>query len=109
MYRSHRPGGWFPVVFWVFVYAVLIGCAVLFGSIGTKTGPVPASRGGTSSWSSGPARSHADDGKIYVTRTGECYHRSWCSSLDQSKIETTLEDALADGYRPCGRCHPPAE
>ena len=44
---------------------------------------------------------------VYTTRTGECYHRSSCSSLSKSCYETTLSQAVADGYRPCGRCHPP--
>lgn len=44
---------------------------------------------------------------VYTTRTGECYHRYSCSSLSKSCYETTLFQAVADGYRPCGRCHPP--
>lgn len=44
---------------------------------------------------------------VYTTRTGECYHRYSCSSLSKSCYETTLSQAIADGYRPCGRCHPP--
>ena len=50
----------------------------------------------------------ADDGStmVYITRTGECYHMGTCSYL-KSKIETTLADAVAQGYRPCSRCHPP--
>lgn len=42
---------------------------------------------------------------VYVTNTGECYHRSGCSYL-RSKIPISLEDAKA-GYRPCSRCQPP--
>lgn len=44
---------------------------------------------------------------VYTTRTGECYHRYSCSSLSKSCYETTLSQVVADGYRPCGRCHPP--
>lgn len=44
---------------------------------------------------------------VYTTRTGECYHRYSCSSLSKSCYETTLSQAVAAGYRPCGRCHPP--
>ena len=44
---------------------------------------------------------------VYTTRTGECYHRYSCSSLSKSGYETTLSQAVADGSRPCGRCHPP--
>ena len=44
---------------------------------------------------------------VYTTRTGECYHLGSCGSLSRSCYETTLAQAVADGYRPCGRCHPP--
>ena len=44
---------------------------------------------------------------VYVTKTGECYHRANCRSLRYSKYETTLSDAVADGYRPCRVCKPP--
>ncbi len=43
---------------------------------------------------------------VYITNTGECYHRYGCSYL-KSCIETTLEDAVYNGYRPCSRCNPP--
>lgn len=44
---------------------------------------------------------------VYTTRTGECYHRSSCSSLRKSKFPTTVSQAKRDGYRPCQRCYPP--
>ena len=43
---------------------------------------------------------------VYITRTGECYHRGNCSYL-KSKIETTLQKAVDGGYRACSRCNPP--
>lgn len=54
-----------------------------------------------------PALAADGDTIVYTTRTGECYHRRSCSSLSKSCYETTLAEAVADGYRPCGRCHPP--
>lgn len=42
---------------------------------------------------------------VYVTNTGECYHRGGCSYL-HSKIPISLADAKGS-YRPCSRCHPP--
>ena len=45
-------------------------------------------------------------GTVYLTRTGECYHRSWCSSLRKSRIPTTVYDARKRGYRPCRICNP---
>ena len=43
---------------------------------------------------------------VYITKTGECYHSSGCSSLRKSKIETTLKSAVDRGYRACSKCHP---
>lgn len=43
------------------------------------------------------------DGRVvYVTSTGEKYHYS--SSCAGSSIKTTLSDALAYEYEPCGKC-----
>ena len=53
---------------------------------------------------------HAADGStiVYYTRTGECYHNGWCSSLRRSKYETTLQDAVSNRrLRPCHDCNPP--
>ena len=43
---------------------------------------------------------------VYITNTGECYHRGTCSYL-KSKIETTKEKAQTMGLRACSRCRPP--
>ena len=42
---------------------------------------------------------------VYITRTGEKYHESWCSSLRKSKIPISLSEAEALGYEPCKNCH----
>lgn len=55
----------------------------------------------------GTAAAYNGNETVYITRTGECYHRERCSYL-KSCIETTLEDAVSMGYRACSRCHPPA-
>lgn len=49
----------------------------------------------------------ADSDTVYITKTGNCYHRSNCSSLRRSKIATTLKEAIADHYSPCSNCEPP--
>ena len=46
------------------------------------------------------------DTVVYITKTGECYHSSGCSSLKKSKIETTLQSAIDRGYRACSKCKP---
>lgn len=43
---------------------------------------------------------------VYITRTGECYHRSGCRYLRQSKIQITLDEAYYE-YRDCSVCDPP--
>ena len=43
---------------------------------------------------------------VYVTDTGECYHRASCGSLQYSKHPIPLSEARED-YRPCRRCRPP--
>lgn len=43
---------------------------------------------------------------VYITRTGEKYHRSGCRYLSQSCIQTNLNDAISDGFTPCKVCRP---
>lgn len=45
---------------------------------------------------------------VYVTRTGEKYHRDGCRYLRQSRIATTLKDAVTRGFGPCSVCKPPS-
>lgn len=42
---------------------------------------------------------------VYVTNTGEKYHKSNCSYLKKSKIQINLSEAKAQGYTPCSRCY----
>lgn len=44
--------------------------------------------------------------KVYITRTGEKYHRSGCRYLKYSSIEVELRDAKKSGYTPCSVCKP---
>lgn len=48
-----------------------------------------------------------DDILVHITNTGTRYHAAGCSSLNESDIEVTLEEAKALGLTPCGRCNPP--
>lgn len=43
---------------------------------------------------------------VYVTRTGEKYHRDGCRYLSKSQIPMSLQDAKASGYTPCSVCRP---
>ena len=44
---------------------------------------------------------------VFVTKTGEKYHYSWCHYLSKSKIEVMLGDAVARAFEPCSVCQPP--
>jgi cbb3-type cytochrome oxidase cytochrome c subunit len=43
---------------------------------------------------------------VYVTKTGEKYHRDGCRYLRQSRIPMSLKEA-ASRYGPCSVCKPP--
>lgn len=43
---------------------------------------------------------------VYITKSGEKYHRESCQYLRKSKIATTLADAKVRGYIPCSVCKP---
>lgn len=42
---------------------------------------------------------------VYITETGSKYHCSTCRTLKDSRIKTTLDSALSNGYTACGICH----
>jgi micrococcal nuclease len=44
---------------------------------------------------------------VYITNTGNKYHRAECESLSKSKIPMELKEAKAKGYEPCKVCDPP--
>lgn len=43
---------------------------------------------------------------VYITNTGEKYHRDGCRHLSKSKIPIDYADARAKGYAPCKVCSP---
>lgn len=48
---------------------------------------------------------------VWITRSGECYHREGCQHLRGSDFlwEVTLKEAVEMGLRPCKVCHPDEE
>lgn len=42
---------------------------------------------------------------VYITKSGEKYHRGGCSYL-KSRIPITIDDAIENGYTMCKRCKP---
>lgn len=45
---------------------------------------------------------------VYVTNTGNRYHREGCASLSRSKNPISPAEAIKAGYAPCKICMPPA-
>lgn len=43
---------------------------------------------------------------VYITNTGEKYHREGCRHLAKSKIAIKKSDAIAKGYGACKVCRP---
>ena len=43
---------------------------------------------------------------VYITETGEKYHKEHCRYLKNSKIEINLSKALYKKYVPCKVCKP---
>lgn len=44
---------------------------------------------------------------VFITKTGEKYHRDGCRYLSKSKIPIVLSAAKSKGYTPCSVCDPP--
>ncbi|MBW8384145.1 MAG: hypothetical protein K0M69_16695 [Youngiibacter sp.] len=53
-----------------------------------------------------PAPTEPEGTIVYITETGEKYHKGSCRFLSKSKIEISLEDAVKNGYEPCSVCKP---
>ena len=43
---------------------------------------------------------------VYITKTGDKYHRADCGYLSQSKIPIERAEAIKNGYTPCSKCKP---
>ena len=84
------------------VCAAIIATGIYFGLRHDRSESIRSS--GDSSYSG--ESSSSDDVIVYVTRTGQCYHRGSCSYLRSSKIPMKLNEAKRR-YRPCSRCGPP--
>lgn len=50
------------------------------------------------------AQAQQNERTVYITRTGNKYHKDGCRYLRQSKIAISLSDAQAQGYTACSIC-----
>ena len=46
------------------------------------------------------------DVKVYITKTGDKYHKGTCRYLRQSKISIPKKEAISNGYEACKVCKP---
>lgn len=53
-----------------------------------------------------PVSTSSSGGTVYITKTGEKFHRGSCSYLKKSKISISRSAAIAQGYTACSRCDP---
>lgn len=47
-----------------------------------------------------------EDGTVYITATGDKYHRGTCRYVSKSKIPKSCAWVKAHGYTPCSVCKP---
>lgn len=41
---------------------------------------------------------------VFITKTGECYHRLGCKYVSDNATMIYILDAIAEGYKPCSYC-----
>ena len=70
----------------------------------SSSGSLSSSSNSSSSSGSTSSTSDTQTVTVYITRTGEKYHRDGCRYLSQSKISISLSDAKAHGYTACSVC-----
>lgn len=46
------------------------------------------------------------DTTVYITKSGEKYHKAGCRYLSKSQIKTTKKEAIKNGYGACKVCKP---
>ncbi len=46
------------------------------------------------------------DATVYITKSGEKYHKAGCQYLKKSQIKTTKKEAVMNGYGACKVCKP---
>lgn len=69
--------------------------------------PLPAPEVAASQPVGKPPPSHGSAGlTVYVTRSGEKYHRANCSFARKGATAISVQDALDKGLTPCTRCKP---
>jgi competence protein ComEC len=74
---------------------------------GNKTVVVPVPVPSKEEITPAPVQPSKNDVTVYITDTGDKYHKDGCRYLKKSKIPIKLSEAKAKGYEPCKVCAPP--
>ena len=72
----------------------------------TRQSTVPNAFGGGHAFVAVAAQADPATITVYITRTGEKYHRDGCRYLSRSRISMPLKEA-AKRFAPCKVCRPP--
>ena len=83
---------------------LLVAATIWLGAI---TGAIPAAVDQLALVAAVEAQQDPAKLTVYITKTGEKYHRDGCSSLRRSKFAVSLKDAVARGFEACKNCRPP--
>lgn len=94
------------------ILAVIVTCVIFSGVGGCLSSDEVSTNAGTTrrtaiTTQATEARYENAYETVYVTESGEKYHRSYCQYLRNSKIPITLKDAVGKGYGRCSKCNPP--
>ncbi len=86
--------------------AVLVGPVMSTAACGLPEG-CTQSPTSTPSEEGGNGDGDGDGERVYITATGDCYHRAGCQYLSSSSQAISLDEARELGKSPCSVCDPP--
>jgi len=84
----------------------LVLCLTILVTVGVALAQAPLPAQDSGATIQAPVQLHAGTDIVYITRTGEKYHRSGCQYLRLSKIATTRSEAIKSRYTACSVCNP---
>ena len=86
---------------WVKIVSLILLFSLVLAGLGGKCPWDKDDDDDSSSGSSG-----GSSNIVYITATGDKYHRLGCQYLNQSKIAIDRQEAINQGYTACSVCSP---
>ena len=86
--------------------AEALGCSVHWDGVRKAVHIQQAAAGALGATSVPPALKQTPQDPVYITTSGEEYHRANCRLVSKMKLEITRGEALQRGYTPCEVCKP---